>query len=148
LGRRGTPRKLGVPGEDLSKVMYKLIDAESYQEQKLLVVGGGDSAIEASIGLASQPGNRVTISYRKPNFFRLKAHNEQNIQRFLKEKKLQALFNSNVKEITPESVRLEQEGQAVQIENDYVFIFAGGELPFPLLNAIGIEFGKKVEAKV
>ncbi|MFQ6606764.1 MAG: NAD(P)-binding domain-containing protein [Fidelibacterota bacterium] len=148
LGRRGTPRKLGVPGEDLSKVMYKLMDAESYQDQKILVVGGGDSAIEASIGLASQPGNQVTISYRKPNFFRLKARNEQNIQRFIEEKKLQVLFSSNVKEITPEVVRLEQEGQAVQIENDYVFIFAGGELPFPLLNSIGIEFGKKVEARV
>jgi len=148
LGRRGTPRKLGVPGEDLSKVMYKLMDAESYQDQKILVVGGGDSAIEASIGLASQPGNRVTISYRKPNFFRLKARNEQNIQRFIEDKKLRVLFNSNVTEITPDSVRLEQEDQVVQIENDYVFIFAGGELPFPLLNSIGIEFGKKVEARV
>ena len=72
LGRRGTPRKLGVPGEDLSKVMYKLLDAETYKGKKVLVVGGGDSAIEAALGLAHQEGNTVTISYRKPNFFRLK----------------------------------------------------------------------------
>ncbi|NOZ04477.1 MAG: NAD(P)-binding domain-containing protein [FCB group bacterium] len=148
LGRRGTPRKLGVPGEELGKVMYKLIDAETYQDRKILVVGGGDSAIEAAIGLANQPGNQVTISYRKPNFFRLKARNETNIERALKENKLTVIFNSNVKEIHPDKVILDQEGKRIELDNDFVFIFAGGELPFPLLNSIGIAFGKKIEAQV
>src|SRR5690606_24618526 len=72
LGRRGTPRKLEVPGEELPKVMYQLIDAQSYRGLDLLVVGGGDSAIEAAVGLAQQSGNRVSISYRKNGFFRVK----------------------------------------------------------------------------
>ncbi len=67
MGRRGTPRKLEIPGENLAKVAYQLIDAQSYQNKDILVVGGGDSAVEAAIGLARQPGNRVTISYRKDN---------------------------------------------------------------------------------
>jgi thioredoxin reductase len=145
LGRRGTPRKLGIPGEKMGKVMYKLIDAETYQNNKILVVGGGDSAIEAAIGLANQPGNQVTISYRKAHFFRLKARNENNINRMLEEKKLEVLFNSNLKRVEADKVEIEQEGKRFEVENDYVFIFAGGELPFPLLNSIGIAFGKKVE---
>ncbi|TFG96835.1 MAG: 4Fe-4S dicluster domain-containing protein, partial [Calditrichales bacterium] len=85
LGRRGTPRKLGVPGEGQPKVMYKLMDAESYSNEHLLIVGGGDSAVEAAIGLARQTGNTVTISYRKPKFFRLKTRNEKRIQEFVKD---------------------------------------------------------------
>ncbi len=147
LGRRGTPRKLGVPGEEMGKVMYKLMDAETYRDKKILVVGGGDSAIEAAIGLAGQPGNQVTISYRKPHFFRLKARNETNIERAINEKKLTVLFNSNVKEIRSDKVVLEQDGKCIELDNDFVFIFAGGELPFPLLNSIGIAFGKKIETR-
>jgi len=148
LGRRGTPRKLNVPGEDLGKVMYKLMDAETYKNNHILVVGGGDSAIEAAIGLASQAGNTVTISYRKEHFFRLKARNEKNIELFMNEKKLDVIFSSNVKEITPDSVSVAIGEEVKTIPNDYVFIFAGGELPFPLLDSIGIDFGKKIRAKV
>lgn len=147
LGRRGTPRKLGVPGEDQGKVMYKLMDAETYKHNHVLVVGGGDSAIEAAIGLANQDGNTVTISYRKENFFRLKARNETNILKTIDQGKLKVIFNSNVKEIGKENVVLDQPGESRTLKNEYIFIFAGGELPFPLLNSIGIEFGKKIESK-
>jgi thioredoxin reductase/Pyruvate/2-oxoacid:ferredoxin oxidoreductase delta subunit len=147
LGRCGTPRKLGVHGEEMGKVMYKLMDAETYKNRKILVVGGGDSAIEAAIGLAGQEGNEVTISYRKESFFRLKARNEKNIEKAIDEGRLQAIFNSNLKKIETDHVILDEGGKEALLENDYVFIFAGGELPFPLLNSIGIEFGKKVEAK-
>ncbi len=147
LGRRGTPRKLGIPGEELGKVMYKLIDAETYKHKKLLVVGGGDSAIEAALGLAHQEGNEVTISYRKENFFRLKARNESHIEEAISNGLLKAVLNSNPKKITNTTVTLQTPDSSVELENDYTFIFAGGELPFPLLNSIGIEFGKKVEAK-
>ncbi|MDP6396410.1 MAG: NAD(P)-binding domain-containing protein [Candidatus Marinimicrobia bacterium] len=147
LGRCGTPRKLGVHGEEMGKVMYKLMDAETYKNRKILVVGGGDSAIEAAIGLAGQEGNEVTISYRKESYFRLKARNEKNIEKAIDEGRLQAIFNSNLKKIETDHVILDEGGKEALLENDYVFIFAGGELPFPLLNSIGIEFGKKVEAK-
>jgi len=147
LGRRGTPRKLGVPGEEMGKVMYKLMEAETYKNRKILVVGGGDSAIEAAIGLASQKGNQVTVSYRKANFFRLKARNERNVEKATEEGKIRAIFNSNLKKIETDHVGLEEDGKKIRLDNDYVFIFAGGELPFPLLNSIGIEFGKKVEVK-
>ena len=99
LGRRGTPRKLGVPGEEQEKVVYQLIDASTYNAQKLLVVGGGDSAIEAAVALANQQGNVVTISYRKHDFFRLKAKNEERIRDYIKTKRIRPLFSSDVKEI-------------------------------------------------
>ena len=68
----GTPRKLGVKGEELPKVMYRLIEADHYVNKQILVVGGGDSAVEAAMGLAYQPGNKVTLSYRQAAFGRIK----------------------------------------------------------------------------
>lgn len=146
LGRRGTPRKLGVPGEELGKVMYKLLDAETYNDRKVMIVGGGDSAIEAAIGLSYQKGNDVVISYRKSNFFRLKAKNEQRLDQVIKDGKLKVLFNSNVKEITESNVILDTPDGQLTVPNDFVFIFAGGELPFPLLSAIGIDYGQNITA--
>jgi len=148
LGRRGTPRKLNIQGEELSKVMYKLIDAETYKDRKILVVGGGDSAIEAALGLAHQSGNMVTISYRKDNFFRLKARNEKNIENAISDKLLKVIFNSSPISINEKTVTLKTSDTNLEIENEFVFIFAGGELPFPLLNQIGIEFGKKIKVAV
>lgn len=147
LGRRGTPRKLGVPGEQLPKVMYKLMDAESYQNNHILIVGGGDSAIEAALGLAHQPGNTVTISYRKSNFFRLKARNEKNIETAIEKHSLNVIFDSNIMEIAKESVKIKSGSDEIEIPNEFVFIFAGGELPFPLLDSIGIDFSKNVVTK-
>ena len=148
LGRRGTPRKLGVPGEELSKVMYKLMDAETYQDKNILIVGGGDSAIEAALGLAHQPGNKVTISYRKSNFFRLKSRNEKNIETEIKQNLINVVFNSQINSIDKKTVTIEKEKETQIIKNDFVFIFAGGELPFPLLNSIGINFGEKIKSKI
>ncbi|MBT4407500.1 MAG: NAD(P)-binding domain-containing protein, partial [Euryarchaeota archaeon] len=122
----------------------KLIDAETYKNRKILVVGGGDSAIEAAIGLAHQDGNEVTMSYRKENFFRLKARNESHIQDAINNGLINVIFNSNASIIEKNTVTIESEDSSVKLENEFVFIFAGGELPFPLLNSIGIKFGKKV----
>lgn len=141
LGRRGTPRKLNVPGEHLSKVMYKLIDAETYQQEHLLVVGGGDSAIEAAMGLARQPGNTVTLSYRKEKFFRIKTRNEQRLAEFISDGKIKVLFNSGVETIKKESVSIRCQEGIKEIPNHYTFIFAGGEPPFKLLKEIGVQFG-------
>lgn len=139
IGRRGSPRKLGVPGEDLSKVMYRLIEAESYQQKHILVVGGGDSAIEAAVGLANQQGNQVTLSYRKEDFVRLKEKNERNIREYMKAGRLKVMFNSNVLEIKSDVVVV-QEGVKIMhnLQNDFVFVFAGGELPTELLKRIGV----------
>jgi thioredoxin reductase (NADPH) len=139
VGRRGSPRKLGVPGEDLSKVSYQLIDAKSYNQKHLLVVGGGDSAVEAAVGLASQSGNTVTISYRRESFVRLKEKNEQRIEELVQAKKITVLFNSNISEIRAKSVAVVgQDGKKAEIQNDFVFIFAGGEPPTELLKKIGV----------
>ena len=140
LGRRGSPRKLGVPGENLSKVMYRLIEAKSYTNKNILVVGGGDSAVEAAVGLASQPGNRVTMSYRKEEFVRLKEKNEHNVKQCLRSGTLHVIFSSDVREIKPDSVVIQESGKIMHnVPNDFVFIFAGGELPTELLKKCGIK---------
>ena len=141
IGRRGTPRKLGIPGDELSKVMYRLIDAESYQGQKILVVGGGDSAAEAAIGLSRQPGNEVVLSYRREKLVRLKKKNQDALDCLLAEGKVRPLFSSQPTEIKPGRVRLKAGGETVELENDYVFVFAGGVPPFDLLKKIGVRFG-------
>lgn len=141
LGRRGTPRKLGVPGEELPKVMYRLIDAEGYRGQKILVVGGGDSAAEAAIGLGRQPGNEVTLSYRREKLVRLKKKNQDALDALMAEGRVRPLFSSQPEEIQPDRVRLRVGGEAVELENDYVFVFAGGVPPFDFLKKIGVGFG-------
>ncbi|HUL42994.1 MAG TPA: NAD(P)-binding domain-containing protein [Bacteroidota bacterium] len=140
IGRRGSPRKLNVPGEDLSKVAYRLIEAEQYTNKRILVVGGGDSAIEAAVGLSRQKGNDVTLSYRRGEFVRLKEKNETNIRSMSGSGKVKVIFNSEVAEIRPDVVTLrEQEKILRKVENDFVFVFAGGELPGELLKKIGVK---------
>jgi putative YpdA family bacillithiol system oxidoreductase len=141
MGRRGTPRKLEVPGEEQTKVMYQLMDAQSYCGQHVLVVGGGDSAVEAAVGLAKQPGTTVTISYRKSAFLRVKKKNEIAVTRMLAEGKLTAVFDSQVKEIKSQSAVLHTGQGAREIPNDYVFILIGGIPPFDMLKQMGIAFG-------
>lgn len=138
LGRRGTPRKLGVPGEGASKVMYRLIEAESYQDCDVLVVGGGDSAVEAAVALAAQKGNRVTLSYRKEEFTRIKERNEKHLKEFQQQKKLNLMLSSEVEQICSDSVTLKLKEKLIEVPNQYVFIFAGGELPYDFLKKTGI----------
>ena len=144
LGRRGTPRKLGVPGEDLHKVLYMLMDAATYVNQRILIVGGGDSAIEAATGLANQAGNVVTLSYRKDEFFRIKPRNEERIKEYAAAGKVNLVLSSEVASVEPDSVVLKTpKGRTpeLRIPNTVVFVFAGGELPFPLLKQLGVRFG-------
>lgn len=145
VGRRGSPRKLGVPGEDLPKVAYNLIDAQSYQDRNLLVVGGGDSAIEAALALSEQPGNQVTLSYRQSAFTRLKARNERRIQEAGADGHIQVVFDSQVQSIGPADVTLRVKGEGGATEewilpNDDVFIMAGGVPPFAMLEKAGVSF--------
>ena len=143
LGKSGSPRKLGVKGEELPKVMYRLIEADHYLNKRILVVGGGDSAIEAAMGLAHQVGNQVTLSYRKEAFSRIKERNSQRIQEFLRKGKLKVIFNSVPVEFRQDAVVLEVLGKPQQFPNDYVWIFAGGEPPTAFLKRIGLGFGMR-----
>jgi len=143
LGKSGSPRKLGAKGEDLGKVMYRLIEADHYVHKKILVVGGGDSAVEAAMGLASQVGNTVTLSYRQDAFSRIKDRNAQRLDEYTRKGKLKVIFNSSPVEFTNEAVFLQVSGATQQIPNDFVWIFAGGDPPTAFLKKIGVGFGSK-----
>lgn len=146
IGRRGTPRKLGAPGEEKSKVVYRLIDPSQYRSQNVLVVGGGDSALEAALAVSDTPETTVTLSYRRDAFDRVKQKNRDRIDASQNEGRLKVLMNSSVKEIKDRDVVLEQQGNRIEIKNDAVIVCAGGVLPTPFLKEMGIEvetkFGK------
>lgn len=149
LGRRGTPRRLDVPGEDLSKVAYSLLDANSYQGRKVLVVGGGDSAVEAALGLAEQPGNQVTLSYRKDSFFRVRTRNEERLREATASGKLHVLLASEVTAIHADAVDIQVKGasaRTTRVANDEVFVMAGGIAPFALLERSGVSFDPELRA--
>lgn len=141
VGRRGTPRTLGVPGEDLPKVLYDLVDAASYRGKRILIVGGGDSAVEAALGLAHQPGNRVTLSYRRDAFVRLKARNETRIAEAIRSHKVTVLFNSQPVLVRPGAVILDIHGQHRELPNDLVWALLGGTPPTAFLERIGVRVG-------
>ena len=143
LGRTGTPKKLGVKGEELPKVMYRLIEADHYINKRILVVGGGDSAIEAAMGLGHQHGNVVTLSYRKEAFMRIKERNAKRIEECMRSGKVRVIFNSNPVEFTPTSAILDVNGATQEIDNDFVWVFAGGEPPYAFLKKIGLQFGMR-----
>jgi len=145
MGRAGTPRKLGVKGEELPHVLYRLIEADHYTHKNILIVGGGDSAVEAAMGLAHQPGNRVTISYRRNEFSRLKDRNAKRIEEQIGSGKIEVLFNSIPTEFREGSVTIEWNGETREMPNDFVWIFAGGIPPSDFLKASGVAFGSTDE---
>jgi thioredoxin reductase/ferredoxin len=138
LGRRGSPRKLGVPGEDLSKVAYRLMEPEDYKGDDCLVIGGGDSAVEAAIALGDEGAN-VHLAYRGDAFSRIKPKNQKRLDEAVASGRVQLLLQTNPKEITPDAVVLDVAGEAKTLPNGYVFVFAGGVLPTKLLEAAGVE---------
>ena len=143
IGRRGTPRKLNVAGEDLSKVVYKLSDAEQYRGQRVAVVGGGDSAIEAAVSLSEQPGTSVTIIHRGDAFVRCKPQNRERINELLASGQIESLLGSAIATISDGMMTVNQDSQALDIENDAVIICAGGIVPTDFLKSIGIDIETK-----
>lgn len=144
IGRRGVPRKLGVPGEDQPKVAYSLREAEAYAGDRVLVVGGGDSAVEAAMSLAEVPGTSVTLSYRKDRFTRIKPKNHERIQAAERDGAVRLLWNTTVTEIGADQVTYrDADGQDHTLPNDQVFIFAGGELPTKFLRSAGVMIDTK-----
>ena len=143
IGRRGTPQKLGVPGEDLPKTTYRLIEPEQYRDRRVLVVGGGDSAIEAACSLADLAAVDVTLAYRSAAFTRAKQRNRELVQSAAAEGRLRLLLQSTVTAIEPEQVRLDQSGRSLLLPNDTVIVSAGGVLPTPFLHSIGVVVERK-----
>lgn len=142
IGRRGSPRKLGVPGEEKEKVYYRLLEPELIHNQDILVIGGGDSAIEAALLLLEEKNN-VTLSYRGEGFARLKPKNLDKINAAVSSGKIKVIFRSNVKEIFDDRVEIAFENEIITLKNDLVFIFAGGELPTSFLEKTGVAITKK-----
>jgi len=142
LGRRGSPRKLGVPGEELAKVAYGLLDAHAYQGRNILVVGGGDSAIETALALAEQPGNAVLLSYRREAFFRVRERNLARVEEAQRAGRLQVAFQSEVRAIRAHEVELElclgSAPRRERLANDEVFVMAGGTAPTEVLERAGV----------
>lgn len=145
LGRRGSPQKLGVPGEELAKVAYRLIEPDVFAGKHVLVVGGGNSAVESSLALANEGAcASVSISYRRPTFARCRAENRRLIEAAIADGRVRALLPSEVKSIGPHDVRLVgEQGKARSIGNDAVIVQIGGTAPTALLSQIGIELVTK-----
>jgi len=139
IGRRGTPRRLGAPGEDLSKVVYRLVDPRQYAGRDVLVVGGGDSALEAAATLAEETDARVTLAYRGGAFSRAKSKNRSRVEAAHAAGRLDLRMETEVRRIDPHAVELERDGQIVRLPNDTVIICAGGVLPTDFLRSVGVD---------
>ena len=143
LGKRGSPRKLGVEGEDLPKVSYKLIEADSYCDKDILVVGGGDSAVEAALALSRSGKNNVVLSYRGDSFRRARERNREHLLQAQREGRLRVMLNSTVERITAEEVIVSDPTGQNTLHNDFVFALIGGESPEEFLQKIGIDIVEK-----
>jgi thioredoxin reductase len=143
IGRRGTPRKLGVPGEELPKVTYRLVDPAQYQGLHVLVVGGGDSALESAVTIGEQPGTTVTLSHRSESFSRAKRKNRDRIAAAAESGRVRVLLQSKIHKIEPEEVEIATPSETLRLRNDAVIVNAGGVLPTDFLKSLGIEIETK-----
>jgi thioredoxin reductase (NADPH) len=143
LGRRGTPRKLGVPGEELDKVFYDIVEMEAFAGKRMLVVGGGDSAIESVLGLINQPDTTVTLSYRGKAWDRVKDRNREKLEKAIAAGKVTPMLESNVREIRADVAVIDVDGEASILPNDYVVIRIGGDAPFAMLERLGVRIVEK-----
>ncbi len=140
IGQRGNPRKLGVPGEDRAEVYHRLYSPKLYQNEDILVVGGGNSAVEAALALSEN--NRVTLSYRGSEFARVFKSNAQKLKEAVGAGKIRVMYNSNVREFGAGTCKLEvnRAGRSAIIELPYrhAFVLIGAELPTDFLRSAGI----------
>ena len=143
MGRRGTPRRLGVPGEEMAKVVYDILEMEDFAGRRILVVGGGDSAVESAVGLARQSGTTVTLSYRGDAFTRIKDRNREKLDAAVAAGRLTLLLGSQVREIRDDVVLLDGQDGPQLVPNDDVIVRIGGEAPVTLLEQIGVRFVTK-----
>ena len=144
LGRRGAPRKLGAPGEDLEKVTYRVLEPEVFAGQHVLVVGGGNSAVESALSLRDAGGcASVTLSYRRAELARVRRQNRDKIEAAIQAGQVKALMPSDVVSIEPQKVTLKSRGTTTTIDNDAVIVQIGGTAPTELLASFGIALRTK-----
>lgn len=143
MGRRGTPRKLGVEGEELEKVLYDVVEMEEFAGSKVVIVGGGDSALESAFGMAAQERTEVILSYRKGDFSRAKPRNVEKLEAAESQGKLTVWRESQVRAVRPDEIDIEYGGEIHTIPNDYLIVRVGGIAPYDFLRKIGIEIVKK-----
>ena len=145
IGRRGTPRRLGVPGEERDKVAYFLLEPERYRGQAITVVGGGNTALETACALAAVgPETRVTLVHRSAALARATEVNRERFAQLQREGRVELLLQTAIGEIGADHVRLtDAAGVERQIDNDQVFVCIGGELPVPFLTTLGITVERK-----
>jgi thioredoxin reductase (NADPH) len=143
IGRRGSPRKLNIPGEMKEKVAYRLLEPEDISGKHIIVVGGGDSAVEAALLLSDN--NDVVLSYRNEVFNRIKPMNDMNLKKAVADGKVDVKLKTNLVSIEDDTVTItsSSEGENIVLQNDLVYIFAGGELPIQFLEKSGILITKK-----
>jgi thioredoxin reductase/NAD-dependent dihydropyrimidine dehydrogenase PreA subunit len=139
IGRRGTPRKLGVPGEELPKVTYKLIEPEQYRGTRCLVVGGGDAAVETAIMLSKEPETTVTLVHRGDRFDRIKPDNYERLEKAQIDGRLEVRTSTSPSQIASDHVVVKGSRGTERVPNDFVFVAIGGELPTAWLTKMGIE---------
>lgn len=138
IGRRGTPRKLGVPGEEQSKVVYRLTDPEQFAGKRVLVVGGGDSALEAAATISEETDAIVDLSYRGDAFQRAKRKNRERVDAGTASGRITIRLSSQITQIDKLSVKLKTSAGQIDLPNDAIIVCAGGVLPTDFLKSLGI----------
>ena len=140
VGVGGSPRKLGLPNEDMGKVTYSLIDPEQYQGKNIVVVGAGDSAVEASLRVAeAKYKNTVHLLVRSDALSRCKEDNKIKSETMEKEGRLKIWYKSGVKEIHQEKLVIAKDTETIEVPNDYLMLFMGTVPPFGFLRELGVE---------
>jgi thioredoxin reductase/polyferredoxin len=135
-GQRGNPRRLGAPGEELEQVYHRLYSPKHYKDEDILVVGGGNSAVEAALTLAEQ--NRVTLSYRGSEFTRVFKDNRRKLDSAVKEGKLRVIFQSQVQSFNSDTCELEVDHHGIQLPYHHAFVLIGADAPSEFLRSLGI----------
>ncbi len=143
MGRRGTPRRLGVPGEQLPNVFYDIVEMETFSGRRVVVVGGGDSAAESALGLANQEGTVVHLLHRRERFDRMQPSLLAKLNRAVSAGRITLLFSSHVREIQETSLILDVGGQRNKIPYDDLIIRVGGEAPTQMLEGLGVHIVSK-----